>query len=358
MVQGSTVGDERAVLARVAVGQWLHPTETLRTLDRNTMDRPHAGPSEIARTFLKIGAMSYGGPAIMGIMQAEIQEKRQWIDKTRFVEGLALVNMLPGPGATQLGIFIGHAMAGTVGGILAGVCFIAPAFFIMLALAFAYETWGALPAIRSAFYGIGPVVLGVFALAVYRLGRNAVRDKSQIAIAVAAATAMVVSPLGIIMTLMLAGCAGIAFYDSRRDALVAAAIVLVGIAIAWGFDAAQVFAGIASPDTGRSRAGLADVGVFFFKVGAFTFGGGLSMLAFIEDQVVNQLGWLTHREFVDGLALGQLTPGPILTFDRYPGRRRSRAPLLSHRTTTVTCIAKVEPCYCSSLSFQAPPVSH
>src|SRR5260221_13474246 len=96
-------------------------------------DQP-AGLADLARVFLKIGAMSYGGPAIMGIMQAEIQEKRQWISKPQFVEGLALVNMLPGPGATQLGIFIGHAKAGLPGGILAGVSFILPAFMVMLAL--------------------------------------------------------------------------------------------------------------------------------------------------------------------------------------------------------------------------------
>ncbi len=124
------------------------------------------GLGEIARVFLKLGAMSYGGPAIMGIMQAEIQEKRKWIDKKAFVDGLALVNMLPGPGATQLGIFIGHAKGGMPGGIIAGLCFVLPAFLIMLALAAAYLAYGALPSMRSAFYGIGPVVLGIFAVAV------------------------------------------------------------------------------------------------------------------------------------------------------------------------------------------------
>src|SRR5580704_16576318 len=127
--------------------------------------------AEIARVFLKIGAMSYGGPAIMGIMQTEVQEKRQWIEKQQFVEGLALVNMLPGPGATQLGIFIGHTKAGPAGGILAGLCFMLPAFLIMLMLATAYVAFGALPAARNAFYGIGPVVVGIFAVSVYRLAK-------------------------------------------------------------------------------------------------------------------------------------------------------------------------------------------
>src|SRR5580693_9254506 len=117
------------------------------------MSERTVGLAEIAGVFLKIGAMSYGGPAIMGIMQTEIQEKREWIPKQQFVEGLALVNVLPGPGATQLGIFIGHAKAGLAGGILAGLCFMLPAFLIMLLLATVYVEFGALPLARSAFYG-------------------------------------------------------------------------------------------------------------------------------------------------------------------------------------------------------------
>src|SRR5256885_14492202 len=100
---------------------------------------------EIAANLLKLGATAYGGPAIMGIMQAEIQEKRQWISKERFVEGLALVNMLPGPGVIQLGIFLGYMRGGWWGGLLAGLCFMLPAFFIMLALTLGYAAFGATP---------------------------------------------------------------------------------------------------------------------------------------------------------------------------------------------------------------------
>jgi len=139
---------------------------------------------ELAAAFLKLGAMSYGGPAIMGIMQAEIQEKRGWLTKERFLEGLALVNMLPGAAATQLGIFIGHQRAGWRGGMLAGLCFILPALVIMLALTVIYSTLGALPAARNAFYGLGPVVLGIFLVAVIRLGKAVLKGTSQIAIAI------------------------------------------------------------------------------------------------------------------------------------------------------------------------------
>src|SRR5215469_13062780 len=136
---------------------------------------------EIARIFLKIGGMSYGW-GIIGVMQSEVQEKRQWIGKEEFVEGLALVNMLPGPPGVQLSIFLGHAKGSLIGGILAGLCFILPAFFIVLALSTAYVAFGTLPTAQSAFYGIGPVVVGIFAVSVYRLGRNAVKERAQIAI--------------------------------------------------------------------------------------------------------------------------------------------------------------------------------
>src|SRR3970040_1662914 len=135
---------------------------------------------ELAAVFLKIGAMSYGGPAIRGIMQAEIQERRGWLSKERFLEGLALVNMLPGAAATQLGIFIGYQRGGWGGGVPAGLCLLLPAFLIMLMLTLLYSTFGALPVMRDAFYGLGPVVLGIFVVAVYRLGKNAMKGINQI----------------------------------------------------------------------------------------------------------------------------------------------------------------------------------
>jgi chromate transporter len=287
------------------------------------MSERTVGLAEIARVFLKIGAMSYGGPAIMGIMQTEIQEKREWISKQEFVEGLALVNMLPGPGATQLGIFIGHAKAGLTGGILAGVCFVLPAFLIMLALAAMYVAFGTLPTMRNAFYGIGPVVVGIFAASVYRLGKATIRERSQIAIAAAVAILMLFTPVGLVMTLMAAGSVGIALFDSRRTGLIALAAVIAAFGSYYLIDTPLTQFIVPTADLPeRSNAilpSLWELGAFFFKVGAFTFGGGLSMLAFMQEQVVNQFGWLTPQEFVDGLALGQLTPGPILMLAAFIG---------------------------------------
>lgn len=277
---------------------------------------------DIIKVFLKLGAMSYGGPAIMGIMQAEVQEKRGWLSKEKFLEGLALVNLLPGPGATQLGIFIGYDRAGWRGGVLAGMCFILPAFFIMLALTLLYAAYGALPVMRDAFYGLGPVVLGIFVVAVYRLGRAALKGMNQILLAVSAAVAVAFTPLGVVTTLVLAGCAGVMFYHSRAWGLRAALATLILFAVFhWGnlqfADNAPI--GLGATPAQSTAPGLWEIGSFFFTVGAFTFGGGITMLAFVQEQVVNQLHWLTPQEFLDGLALGQLTPGPILMLAAYVG---------------------------------------
>lgn len=272
---------------------------------------------EISSTFLKIGIMAYGGPAIMGIMQAELQEKRQWLSKERFVEGLSLVNMLPGAGATQLGIFLGYTRAGWWGGLLAGLCFVLPAFFIMLTLSLVYATFGSTPLLRGALYGLGPVVLGIFAVAVYRLGRNAITGPAQVLIVLAAAAAIITSPLGIAMVLAIAGALGIFLFHSRRIGLAAlAALAVLQLAL---YFAPAYFGGNTTAASIQGSAGLLDIGAFFFKVGALTFGGGLTMITFIQEQVVNQYHWLTPREFVDGLALGQFTPGPILMVAAYVG---------------------------------------
>ena len=287
------------------------------------MSERNVGLEEIARVFLKIGAMSYGGPAIMGIMQTELQEKRQWIEKPQFVEGLALVNMLPGPGATQLGIYLGHTKAGLLGGIIAGLCFMLPAFLIMLALATAYVAFGALPSARNAFYGIGPVVVGIFAVSVYRLGKGTIKEFAQIVIAFAAAAVMLLTSVGIILPLLAAGSVGIVLFHSRRIGIIALSVLAVLCGLYYASDILLAKWAVTVPDLAQRSSstppGLLELGIFFFKVGAFTFGGGLSMLAFIQEQVVNKFGWLTPREFIDGLALGQLTPGPILMLAAFIG---------------------------------------
>jgi len=273
---------------------------------------------DIAAPLLRIGATAYGGPAIMGIMQAELQEKRGWVSKERFVEGLSLVNMLPGATAAQLSIFLGYARGGWWGGLLAGLCFVVPGFLVLLALTVGYAAFGATPLLRGALYGLGPVVLGIYVVAIYRLGKVAMSTRSQIVIAVAAATAALTTPLGVAWILLLAGGAGLWLFHSRRWGTAALAALAVGLAVVHVVSRWTPAPGAAEAGDAPG-AGLVQLATFLLKVGALTFGGGLTMIAFIQEHVVGQFQWLTPQEFIDGLALGQLTPGPVLLVAAYVG---------------------------------------
>ena len=267
---------------------------------------------EIALGFLKIGATGYGGPAIIGIMQAEFQERRQWTSKPRFMEGLALVNVLPGATATQLAIFLGYLRGGWWGGLLAGFGFAVPGFVVMLGLTMLYGALAVSPILRGALYGLGPVVLGIFVAALVRLARSALRTPTRGLIALAAAAATALSPLGAAAILLLAGGLGLFLFHSKRAGAVFLSLAAVTLAVA---------AWIPSPLTSSTPAtpSLTRVATLFAGIGTFTFGGGLSIIALIEEHVVHRLHWLTPREFVDGLALGQLTPGPIIMLAAYVG---------------------------------------
>jgi chromate transporter len=272
---------------------------------------------EIAAAFLKLG-LTWAGPAIMAVMQAEIQERRQWVSKARLVEGMSLVAALPGATALQLGIFLGYNRGGWWGGLLAGLCFVLPAFFIMLALAAGYVAYGALPFMKGALYGLGPVVLGIFLAAMHRLGKAVVATRLQLAIAIAAALAGALAPVGVAAILAFGAATGIALFHSRRlGAIVFCVVAALAVLLHfWSW----------SPGGGEARSSsLADIGSFFFMVGAFTFGGGLSLIAFIQAQVVNHYHWLTQEEFVAGLALGQFTPGPIIMVAAYVGYKLAGA---------------------------------
>jgi chromate transporter len=276
---------------------------------------------EIVSGFLKLGATAYGGPAIYGILQAELQEKRQWVSKERFVEGVSLANLIPGATMTQLCMFLGYARGGFWGGLLAGLCFVLPAFGIMLVLTVIYAHLGATPIMRGGLYGLGPVVVGIFVVAVYRLSRSEVSTFPQIIIALAAAAAVAFSPVGVVPTLALAAGAGILIFHSlRAGALILAVMSTFLIGASFGpWVPMSLVAPAAQATASGHPAGLTEIGMFFSKIGALTFGGGLTIIALIQEQAVDQYHWLTHQEFIDGLALGQFTPGPMIIVAAYVG---------------------------------------
>jgi chromate transporter len=198
---------------------------------------------------------------------------------------------------------------------------VAPAFVIMLALTMAYATLGFTPVARGALYGLGPVVIGLFAVAVYRLGKSSMSTVPEAVIGLMAAAASFWTPLGIVAILLLAGCAGLILFQPGKPGagviVLSSALSLAVLLTVWWLNTSApgsaVSGRIPNPNS------LLDIGAYFLKVGAFTIGGGLTMIAFIQDQVVGQFGWLMPREFIDGLALGQLTPGPVLMIAAYVG---------------------------------------
>src|SRR5215470_947988 len=209
----------------------------LRTVSRLIMEPSVLKKNwkDIVSSFLKLGATAYGGPAIYGILQAELQEKRQWVSKERFVEGVSLANLIPGATMTQLCMFLGYARGGFWGGLFAGLCFVLPAFAIMLALTLLYAHLGATPIMRGGLYGLGPVVLGIFVVAVYRLSRSEVSTFPQIMIALAAAAAVAFSSIGIVSTLVLTAGVGILIFHSwRAGALILAVMSAFLIGVSFG----------------------------------------------------------------------------------------------------------------------------
>jgi chromate transporter len=195
-----------------------------------------------------------------------------------------------------------------------------PAFFILLGLTLLYSAYGSVPFVQDALHGVGAAVVAIYAATVYRMGRSTLKGAGELAIAVAAGIVVAATPLGMATALLLAACAGLALYASRIRGLAAAAVV--GALVA-AFYLAQPFAAM-SPAHGGTSAGAAApslwaLGAFFLKVSALTFGGGIAIIAFVQEDVVMRMGWLTSREFLDGLALGQLTPGPVLMIAAYVG---------------------------------------
>jgi chromate transporter len=247
------------------------------------------------------------------------------------------VNVLPGATAVQLGIFLGYARGGFLGGLLAGLCFAAPGLVVMLALTAAYATPGVSPVLRGALYGLGPVVLGIFIVALYRLGRTALRALPHRLIAGGAAAAALLSPLGTVAILLLTGGVGLFLFHGNR----AGAVVLIVLAAVIALAPFVALPLVAAPAAAEQSPRLASVVGLFATIGAFTFGGGLSMIPLLEEHVVDRLQWLSPQEFIAGLALGQLTPGPVQIVAarscegrprRRGGRRRARAVVPTSRT--------------------------
>ncbi|WP_396613264.1 chromate efflux transporter [Haloferax sp. S1W] len=312
---------------------------------------------EIVRFFLKLGIVGFGGPLVhIAMMEDELVGDDGWIDQSRFMEGLAICNTLPGPASTQLGILMGWVRAGTLGALAAGAAFMLPTFLLVVGFSYLYFAYGTLPAKEALFYGINPVVIGLIAGASFRMGKSALAEgdidltlsilddeweidlRLVVLLAATLAATVVVNPNPLV-EFVVAGFVALGFY--RRDWLAdhARELTIAGVATAfvgalwWFRDRVVDF--LLNRSSGESATGIGGVvaGVaaalwantwvklflFMLYTGSFIYGGGLVLIPFIEKYVVTEFGWLTGSQFVDGIAIGQLTPGPVVMTTAFVG---------------------------------------
>ena len=278
---------------------------------------------EIAVLFLKLGATSFGGPAShIAMMEPEVVGKRQWLTRQQFLDLLGGVNLIPGPSSTQLAISVGFTRAGWPGLCVAGASFILPAALITGVFAWAYVRFGTLPRAELALAGIKAAVIAVIGLAIFRLARTAVRDLGLAVLGGLALTAFFLNanPIAILfgggLVGMLARRARAVWMDGSALLSCAAS----GPIRATSFKSSlAMIAALSAVAGAEARPSLMRIGVFFLKVGALLYGGGYVLLAFLDQGLVKQNGWLTHQQLLDAVAIGQFTPGPVLSTATFIG---------------------------------------
>ncbi|MGA8868267.1 MAG: chromate efflux transporter [Candidatus Sulfotelmatobacter sp.] len=275
---------------------------------------------ELATLYLKLGTISFGGPAAaIALMEDEVVAKRQWITRQQFLDMLGVTNLIPGPNSTEMAIIVGLARAGWAGLCLAGACFILPAALITAAIAWAYVRFGALPQAQSLLAGIKPAVIAVIAIAVWRLGRIAVRNVwlSVLGGAVLGAFLLGANPVAILFGGGLAGMLVERARAQRREARAGAKLSAGWTLLKKSFLFPPFAAAAVAP--AAKRVPLAQIALFFLKVGAVLYGGGYVLFAFVEHGLVHDHPWLTHHQVLDAIAVGQFTPGPVLSTATFIG---------------------------------------
>jgi len=302
--------------------------------------------SEAFRFWLKLGFISFGGPTgQIAMMHAELVERRRWISENRFLHALNYCMVLPGPEATQLATYIGWMMHRTWGGVVAGVLFVLPSVFILIALSWTYLAHGSVPLVAGIFYGIKPAVVAIVLAAAWRIGSRALKHPALWALAAAAFVAIFVFHAPFPAIVIAAGTAGYlggrfapqvfaanAGHAAARARQGAALIdddspipkharftwprlwthVAAGLAI-WGLAIGALVA------VGGWQGTLTQMGWFFTKAALLTFGGAYAVLPYVYQGAVEHYQWLSGPQMIDGLALGETTPGPLIMVVAFVG---------------------------------------
>ena len=266
---------------------------------------------ELVKYFLRLGATGFGGPAALcGQMERELVEQKHWLTKSEMRDAIAVSQSLPGPLAIQVGIFAAYMRGGVLGAVAGGWAFILPNFLIVAALGALYVHFGGLSWMTAVFYGASPAVIAMILHSCWRLTKLGMEDWVQWVIAVTAFLVTVVLKAEVAILFIVAGVIGVLWYGTlfrgRKPPAASAAIVAVPAAAA------------AAPHAATPSV-IGKLALFFLKAGSLTFGSGLVIVPFLEKGLVQQTGWLSPRDFLIAVAIGMMSPGPVVITATFVG---------------------------------------
>lgn len=286
-----------------------------------TAERPSLG--RLALTFFKVGITSFGGPIVaLGLIHFEAVERHRWVTPHWFSSTVGLLEAVPGPTATEMSISVGVALRGRLGGLVAGLAYVLPGFFIILALSAVYFRFGELPWMSAGVEGLKPGAMAVLALVCWKLARSTVRDRVD---AVILAASMVLCLLGASIALVILAFGLVRLAWEKRSPSALASFLPAALLFPSGSDI--------------SRAPSLFLGML--KAGALVTGGGYVIASFMSQDFVTARGWLTREEFLAGLAIAQFKPGPIILLSVFIGYKAAGAAgaLLSALAVFLPCFS-------------------
>ncbi|MEH2088124.1 chromate efflux transporter [Nostoc sp.] len=278
---------------------------------------------ELANLFFKLGVIGFGGPvAHIAMIEDEVVKRRQWLTREHFLDLLGATNLIPGPNSTEMAIHIGYIYAGWLGLIVSGVCFVLPAVLITGGFAWVYVAYGTLPQIAPLLYGIKPAVLAIIINALWGLAKKAVKTRQLLVIAFAVALLTLLLKLNEVIALLIGGLLGMVWLHSgeKNDKPGDKANFLIAsLSTGATLKASAVLATSVATASTVTNVSLWQLGWFFLKVGSVLFGGGYLLVAFLQGGLVQEYGWLTQQQLLDAIAIGQFTPGPVLSTATFIG---------------------------------------
>lgn len=277
---------------------------------------------ELALLFLKLGTFGFGGlPTQVAMMNEEVVTRRRWLTQEQFLDLVGTTNLIPGPNSVEIAAHVGYLRAAWIGFVVAGCAFILPSALIAMAFAWLYVQFGTLPSVMALFYGIKPAVLAVIAIAVWRLGRSAMKNEylALIGSLVLLAALLQINEAVVILAGGVGGMLWLRFLQRKRRRAVARSGFLLWDVMSFSTSAKLPGVLSALPLAAATvPPSLWELALFFAKVGAVLFGSGYVLVAFLSG-LITDYQWLTQQELLDSVAIGQFTPGPFLSTATFIG---------------------------------------